>query len=337
MKRRKLLNWMLALGAAFSCPGWAQTANVVVSAGYSAPAPLVVAPGQIITLLVQGIGANLTGMVSADHLPLPTTLGGISVQMQQTASVPFPQSAAVPLLAVDPTIRTCLGGSSFALCGGRLTAVTVQIPYEMNPNFPRFNEGANDAVLVVSEGGVAGGEFELDPSTDRIHIITDCTYIAPYDVVLPFSGLCGPVVTHGTSGGLVTAANPAKSGEVLVMYAFGLGATVPAVKSGEASPLPPAVLAQSLLIGFDFRKNAAPQRVEEATPDQAALLFAGLTPGFAGLYQINFRVPPVPSGLPPCNVPAGPAQILAVRTNLTVSISGPFSVDGAAICVDPQN
>jgi len=73
------------------------------------------------------------------------------------------------------------------------------------------------------------------------------------------------------------------------MYAFGLGATIPVVKSGEAAPLPAPTTAQPLLIGFDFRKNAAPQRVEEPTPDQTAMLFAGLTPGFVGLYQVNFR------------------------------------------------
>ena len=99
------------------------------------------------------------------------------------------------------------------------------------------------------------------------------------------------------------------------------------------SPRPP--WRKPCLIGFDFRKNTAPQRVEEPTPVQPVLLFAGLARGYVGLCQINFRVPPVPKGLPKCNIPSGPAQILGVRSNLTVTVSETFSFDGAAICVDP--
>lgn len=40
-------------------PAVAQT-NTVVGEGYSAPVPLTVAPGQVVTLFVQGIGASLT-------------------------------------------------------------------------------------------------------------------------------------------------------------------------------------------------------------------------------------------------------------------------------------
>jgi len=332
MKKCGLFVVQLAFAA---CSGWAQTGNVVVGGGYSTPVPFPVAPGQVITLLVKGIGADLTQTVKAQGTPLPTILGGISVTFRQTASVPFPQSAALPLLEVDPRVSTCRDQPFFAGDCGRLAAITLQIPFEMNPNFPRFDQTANEAFLVVSEGGVAGGIFELEPEFDRIHIITNCGFFNPLDTLLPFSSLCGPVVTDGTDGPVVTAANPARSGEVLSMWAFGLGSTVPAVKSGEAAPAPAPTLAQTPLISFDFRKNTAPQRVEEPTPVQPALLFAGLARGYVGLCQINFRVPPVPKGLPKCNIPSGPAQILAVLSNLTVTVSETFSFDGSAICVDP--
>jgi hypothetical protein len=54
-------------------------------------------------------------------------------------------------------------------------------------------------------------------------------------------------------------------------------------------------------------------------------VFVGLTPGQIGLFQVNFVVPPPPSGTAPC----GYAQ-----SNLTVSIGG-GSFDGAGIGVDP--
>jgi hypothetical protein len=84
----------------------------------------------------------------------------------------------------------------------------------MNPDFPRFDQTAIEAFLVVSEGGVAGGIFELELQFDRIHIITNCGFFNPLDTLLPFSSLCGPVVTHGTDGPVVTAANPGLSGKV---------------------------------------------------------------------------------------------------------------------------
>lgn len=332
LMQRKFLNVALVLATASPFPAKGQSGNVVLGAGYSSPAPAVVAPGQVITLLVQGIGANLTQTVQAQQTPLPTSLAGITVRIQQTEPFPSPPSTAVPIFRVGPHLSTCFS-AELPPCTVQLTEIMVQIPYEMIPNFPRFTQSANNVALVVSENNVDGSAFEVAPVFDRIHILTNCDYVQPGDVLLPFSSLCGPVVTHGDGGPIVTAANPAKSGEMLVMYAFGLGATVPAAKTGEAAPVPALTLARTLLIGFDFRKNAAPQRVEEATPDQPAMLFAGLTPGFAGLYQVNFRVPPVPAGLPKCDIPSGPAEMLAVRTNLTVSVSGLFSFDGAAICV----
>jgi len=59
---------------------------------------------------------------------------------------------------------------------------------------------------------------------------------------------------------------------------------------------------------------------------QSALRFVGLTPGSVGLYQVNFLVPPVPSGTPPCSG--------SVRSNFTVSIGDARSFDGASICVN---
>jgi hypothetical protein len=49
--------------------------------------------------------------------------------------------------------------------------------------------------------------------------------------------------------------------------------------------------------------------------------------GYIGLYQINFVVPQPPAGIEACSG--------AVYSNLTVSVGGLFSFDGAGICVTP--
>ena len=77
---------------------------------------------------------------------------------------------------------------------------------------------------------------------------------------------------------LVTPANPAKPSEPLVMYLVGMGATNPDVPTGAPAPLSP--LAQAAL-----------QPVVTIDGQRADIIFAGLTPGYAGLYQINFKVP----------------------------------------------
>jgi hypothetical protein len=48
-----------------------------------------------------------------------------------------------------------------------------------------------------------------------------------------------------------------------------------------------------------------------------------------GTYQVNFVVPPVPAGLPVCDG-------VKIKSNLTVTISGPNSYDAAQICLAVQ-
>jgi uncharacterized protein (TIGR03437 family) len=63
-----------------------------------------------------------------------------------------------------------------------------------------------------------------------------------------------------------------------VMYALGMGATNPPVLSGVAAPS--STLAQAAL-----------QPTVTVDNQNAQILYAGLTPTFVGLYQINFVVP----------------------------------------------
>jgi uncharacterized protein (TIGR03437 family) len=56
-------------------------------------------------------------------------------------------------------------------------------------------------------------------------------------------------------------------------------------------------------------------------------LYSGLVPGYVGLYQINFIVPQPPAGILSCSG--------TVQSNLTVSVGGQTSFEGAGICVTP--
>jgi len=81
---------------------------------------------------------------------------------------------------------------------------------------------------------------------------------------------------------LVDSANPARSGEYLMLYLTGLGAVTPEVAAGAAggwgtAEAPLNTLSETVMVAV----NGQP----------AAVAFAGLAPYFVGLYQVNFQVP----------------------------------------------
>ncbi len=88
-----------------------------------------------------------------------------------------------------------------------------------------------------------------------------------------------PAVTHSSDFTLVTASKPAAAGEVLSVFASGLGPTRPGVDPGQPFPASPAAAA-----------NSPVQITVNGKPAQAigAVGFPGAVDG----YQINFRVPP---------------------------------------------
>ncbi len=134
------------------------------------------------------------------------------------------------------------------------------------------------------------------------------------------------------------AGNPANAGEPLTIWAFGLGQTTPAAVTGQVATS--AATAQTFNLNFNYQINALPAKPVTGDPDRIPLhpLFSGLAPGYVGLYQVNFIVPAGPSnGIAQC------AQIGSValggnaaQSNLTVSIGGQSSFDGAGICVATQ-
>ena len=84
-------------------------------------------------------------------------------------------------------------------------------------------------------------------------------------------------MVHG-NGSPVSPEQPGRAGEVLSLYASGLGEVDAPVVNGEAAP------GRTLV-----RMQVAPAVTINAVP--APVLFAGLTPGAVGLYQINFTIP----------------------------------------------
>ena len=91
-----------------------------------------------------------------------------------------------------------------------------------------------------------------------------------------------PAIQYGADYSLVTPSHPAVKGEVIIIYATGPGPVNPIVPAGTPATGPTPVQAQCELLFTDVGNT----------------LYAGLTPGFVGVYQLNVRVgPTVPSGI----------------------------------------
>jgi uncharacterized protein (TIGR03437 family) len=316
-----------ALATFFSLTLAAQT-NTIVSAGYTSPVPLNAAPGQVVTLFVEGAGKSLTQAVRAPDGSWPNSLAGISVTLLQGTRIP------VPMLEVRP-MPTCGPPFAFQIPCGEITAITVQIPYGLiTICLACLRPIGPSPELVVTENGQDGTAIGITPLADQVHVLTSCDILlGPDSPSINLTGLpCPPMVIHG-DGTLVSAANPAKPGEELAAYTVGLGPTNPASREGQPAPAPIRTV-QAFLIDYNFRANALPTKPADGSPIP---LFSGVAPLYPGLYQINFVVPPVPTGTQPC---AGTGLSLGgnpVASNLTVSFGGSFSFDGAGICVSVTN
>lgn len=107
------------------------------------------------------------------------------------------------------------------------------------------------------------------------------------------------------NGSTITAASPAKSGEIVVLFASGLGPTNPAAIPNQ---IPQTAASVTPLSSFSMLINGV-----AVNPQQ--ILYAGVAPSFAGLFQINVQLPD--------NLPANP--------QIQIGYGGTFSPTGRVL------
>ena len=133
------------------------------------------------------------------------------------------------------------------------------------------------AIDNINQRGDIVGRYTID-GVNRGYLLVGfqpaCIVSVPRIAVTPG----GVAITHASDFTLVTASKPAAAGEVLALFATGLGATRPSIAPGQPFPAnPPAVVNAPV----EVRVNGKP----------AELIGAVGFPGAVDGYQVNFRVP----------------------------------------------
>jgi uncharacterized protein (TIGR03437 family) len=121
-----------------------------------------------------------------------------------------------------------------------------------------------------------------DPANRRLNgggHVAFTLYVIPLSQPAIATTASGPAVTHSSDFSLVSASKPAAAGEILSLFATGLGPTVPGVAPGTPFPSSPLAVVNSPVV---VTVNGKP----------ADVLGAVGYPGAVDGYQVNFRVPP---------------------------------------------
>ncbi|MFN7921945.1 MAG: hypothetical protein U0Q16_17720 [Bryobacteraceae bacterium] len=294
----------LLVAVLVTAPVAAQPSSLAAS-GYRLPSnAFPAAPGQVMMVAVRGLSLVLAqpAIPTLTAEGFPTEFNGVSVDFVQGAV-----TAKTPIQLLEQT--SC---ASIANCTPA-TSILLRIPYELDP------ASSTRALLRIKERGTVAGEIAIDAVTDNIHVINTCDkktrrFVSAALVAEIPAGVCVPAVLNYSSlPPLVTPTTPAKAGNVLAIYAYGLGAIDPPERLGFRFATQPFTLA------FYFTGAAAmPERRITGVPPAAVV--AG-----DGTYQVNFVMPTIPEGLPACEGPNG--------YNLTVVVAGQQSAGSAKICV----
>ncbi len=254
--------------------------------GLFGPRLLPLAPGAAV--IVQGVHFASGERMEASGYPLPTMLGGARVLID---------GAAVPLMAVGPQrieaqLPWALGGEAVAAGGLVLASVVVESGGESS--WPRRFWVGPYAPGVFTVSGAGQGQ-----------------------ALATFAGTTDLAAPLGFSAG----SRPARAGDVLEIYATGLGAVEPPLADGMNSCAPDGVCLEDGSNAV-LRHTAARPRVwigaYAVSPENVR--FSGLAPDMAG---VNLVIVEIPRNLVPSNA-----------AELRLAAAGRISQSGATIAVE---
>lgn len=174
------------------------------------------------------------------------------------------------------TAPTSLDGVS-VMVGGQAAFVDYISPTQVNALLPSNIATTGMLLVAITNGGVTSAPVDVPANASQPGLLAPQSFFTngmQYVVAQLPDGTY--VLPAGTIAGVNS--RPAKPGETIVIYGIGFGPVMPATPVGE--------------IAGDDTQLAAPLELLFAAT-QAQVVYAGLAPGFVGLYQFNIVVPDV--------------------------------------------
>ncbi|MBI4465180.1 MAG: S8 family serine peptidase [Acidobacteria bacterium] len=220
---------------------------------------------------------NFGGVVNAAGFtssPIPVAAGSLISIFGTDLANATATATVIPLLKSVGGTRVTIRGTAAPVLYASPLQVNVQVPVEL--------AGRPFAEVVVHLNGVSSPPVSVSLAA-----------AAPGIFTVTQDGNRVGAILHASDSRPVTSTHPARPGEILEVYATGLGRTVPTVPNAPAvptgSPAPTSPL---------YTTEIAPSATIAGIP--ARVHFSGLAPALVGLYQINVEVPAsVPTGALP--------------------------------------
>ena len=219
--------------------------------------------------------------------------------------------AAAATSASTLPLPTTLGGTTVMMNGISVPLFFVS-PLQINFQVPWEMPSSATATLTVTTAAGTSAPITVALSAAAPGIFTIGTANSATQGAIQIANTTTLVAPVGAVPGLVS--RPATTGDILTIYCSGLGAVTNAPADGSGASVTSLSYAQAQ-VGVTIGGQSA-------TP-----LFAGLAPGFVGLYQVNVQLP--------AGVAAGNAVPVFVSTadlnSNTATIAVQYSITGAQI------
>jgi adhesin/invasin len=217
----------------------------------SAPSPAAVTP----TVTAQGVVH-----AASDQGGVPIAPGGLITVYGVNLSDGVGQNNGMPLPQQLNGTQVLLGNQPLPILYTSSGQLNVQVPYGVPVN--------TQYQLTVQHGNALSVPQSLVVAAGLPGIFTVNQQGTGQGAIMKSDGVT-----------LAQPGTPASIGETVVIYCTGLGAVSPAVKEGLPAPATPPLSTTVNPVTVTIGGTAA------------QVAFSGLTPGYAGLYQVNAVVP----------------------------------------------
>lgn len=216
---------------------------------------------------------DLSGGISGPALVLPgngtltwqiARVNGTLAYSVQTLGISAITDSAAFAPALSPGDLFSIFGSGFSqnpvvTVGGQKAQLIAAFPFQINALIPASTPLGAAAVLVTDVTGIASQPVMIAPVSPGIFALG----------VAPPGGVAPGAIINVADGSINTPNAPATRGQFISIYCAGLGAT--ALKAGlQAATAPVMAVVNGVTLPVSF---------------------AGLVPGFIGLFQVNLQIP----------------------------------------------